>query len=295
MYPEGALPSTPAAAAGLRINPDTFSRSRMSYYLSGRYAAFTDDLSIPLDEGHGQSITGIPDGYWINYVTWSPEGTHIAFTLRSAGGLGDPPAGPLELWVADVKTGAARRLMAQRLNTVFEDYSWIDDDTIVAAVLPEGLAPPPAKPAVPLGPRIEDNSSGRKSQARTYPDLLASDHDEKLFEHYGTSQLVTVKVHQGAPRRAMAASTACIPGGALNSCRMLTGTRLLNPQASSGEVKLIGDSRLYTATSSSPDGRFLLVSWLERPFSYALPCGRFPKRVQLWDRCGGGGRVGAAT
>ena len=204
--------------AGLRINPDTFSRSRMSYYLAGRYVPFTDDVSIPLDEGHGQPITGIPAGYWINYVTWSPEGTHIAFTLRSAGGAGDPPAGPLELWVADVETGAARRLMAQCLNTVFEDYSWIDDDTICAAVLPEGLAPPPAKPAVPLGPRIEDNSSGRKSQARTYPDLLASDHDEQLFEYYGTSQLVTVKVGLPAQRRCVpTASCQQHPaGGALN-------------------------------------------------------------------------------
>lgn len=32
----------------------------------------------------------------------------------------------------------------------------------------------------------------------------------------------------------------------------------------------------------SPDGRYLLVSWLERPWSFNVPCGRFPKRVQLW-------------
>ena len=24
---------------------------------------------------------------------------------------------------------------------------------------------------------------------------------------------------------------------------------------------------------------------LERPYFYTMPCGRFPKRVQLWDRC----------
>ena len=47
----------------------------------------------------------------------------------------------------------------------------------------------------------------------------------------------------------------------------------------------MGEPRLYTAFAPSPDGRFLLVSWLERPFSYTVPCGRFPKRIQLWDRC----------
>lgn len=53
---------------------------------------------------------------------------------------------------------------------------------------------------------------------------------------------------------------------------------------STGEVKQIGPARLYTAVAPSPDGQYLLVAWLERPFSYNIPCGRFPKRIQLWDR-----------
>lgn len=32
---------------------------------------------------------------------------------------------------------------------------------------------------------------------------------------------------------------------------------------------------------------------LERPYSYSLPCGRFPKRVQLWTRWVDVGAVGA--
>ena len=47
----------------------------------------------------------------------------------------------------------------------------------------------------------------------------------------------------------------------------------------------MGAPRLYAAFAPSPDGRFLLAAWLERPFSYTVPCGRFPKRVQVWDRC----------
>ena len=47
----------------------------------------------------------------------------------------------------------------------------------------------------------------------------------------------------------------------------------------------MGPPRLYAAFAPSPDGRFLLVAWLERPFSYTVPCGRFPKRIQVWDRC----------
>jgi len=46
------------------------------------------------------------------------------------------------------------------------------------------------------------------------------------------------------------------------------------------------EPRIYTGISPSPDGKFLLVQWLERPYSYLVPCGRFPKRVELWDVAG---------
>lgn len=235
--------------AGLRVDPDSFSRSRMSYYTGITYGAFTEDLVMPLKADESHSIKGIPEGYWINYVTWSPNSKTIAFTLRSAGGDADPPRQPLELWVADMATGQARRLLEDRLNSTFEDYDWVDEDTIVAAIVPPGLGPAPRRPITPMGPKIEDNSSGRKSQARTYPDLLQGPYDEQLFDYYCQSNLVTVKV-------------------------------------STGEVAPIGPTRMYTASSASPDGRYLLVSWLERPYSYSLPCGRFPKRVQLWTRDG---------
>lgn len=55
-------------------------------------------------------------------------------------------------------------------------------------------------------------------------------------------------------------------------------------QVSTGEVQKLGSTRMYTGLDASPDGRFVIVSWLERPFSYTIPCGRFPKVVQLWDR-----------
>jgi len=60
--------------------------------------------------------------------------------------------------------------------------------------------------------------------------------------------------------------------------------RALSMQVSTGQVTKLGPSRLYTAVAPSPDGEFLLVAWLERPFSYNVPCGRFPKRIQLWDK-----------
>ena len=54
-------------------------------------------------------------------------------------------------------------------------------------------------------------------------------------------------------------------------------------------MKQIGSPRIYIDVNPSPDTKYMLVSWLERPYSYTVPCGRFPQRTQLWDRCAGGG------
>jgi hypothetical protein len=45
----------------------------------------------------------------------------VAFTLRSAGGDADPPRAPLQLWVADIASGQARKLLDQPLNSTFEE------------------------------------------------------------------------------------------------------------------------------------------------------------------------------
>ena len=125
-------------------------------------------------------------------------------------------------------------------------YDWLDADSLVAAVVPSE-APPPEEPAAALGPKIEDNSHGEKRQTRTYPDLLNSRHDEAMFDFMGTSQLVRVSV-------------------------------------ATGHVTPLGEPRHYTSVKGSPDGRFILVSYLLRPYSYSVPCGRFPKRVEVWSR-----------
>lgn len=239
--------------AGLRLDPDQYTRSRMGYYTAAAFTPFTDTLVLPAtDEQTLMKVTGIPPGMWMNYVTWSPDSDKVAFTLRSAGGPGDPPRGPLQLWVADAKTGKAKQLLDRPINGVFEDYDWVDGNTIIASVLPHNLGPPPPQPLAPLGPRIEDNSDGRSSQSRTYPDLLKSPYDEHLFEHYCKSDLVMID----------------IPSGKVSTLAADAGPRL------------------YNAFSPSPDGQYLLMSWFERPFSYAVPCGRFPKKVELWTREG---------
>ena len=73
-------------------------------------------------------------------------------------------------------------------------YEWMDNDTILALTVPQGRGPPPQKPPAPIGPSIQDNTTGESAQSRTYQDLLKTPHDEDLFDYYTTAELVTVKV-----------------------------------------------------------------------------------------------------
>jgi dipeptidyl aminopeptidase/acylaminoacyl peptidase len=236
--------------AGVRIDPSGFCRSKQRHYTGLSLMPMTDDLSLPFkDDSDKKVITGVPEGYGIRDVSWSPGGKHVAFTIRKIGLHVSDHCPPAELWVSDVVSCESKRLV-ENLNSVFVSYSWIDDTTLVAGTVPENLGSSPDEDVKAFGPRIEDNSGGLKSQTRTYQDLLKNAHDEELFSHYCTSSLVKVDI-------------------------------------TSGDVTAFGDAdRVYTAVSCSPSGDYVLISWLQKPWSYAVPCGRFPKVVQVWDKNG---------
>lgn len=61
-------------------------------------------------------------------------------------------------------------------------------------------------------------------------------------------------------------------------------SQLIRVSVSTGEIMPLGKPAHYTSMVGSPDGQFLLVSYLVRPYSYAVPCGRFPKRAEVWTR-----------
>jgi len=234
--------------AGLKIDGAAFSRSRGGYYTD--MALFDIDQVLPVSENGDNRLKGLPENMWINSVSYSRMGSRIAFTVRSPGGPTDPPRSASELWIVDLETRMARPVLKDapcRLNTIFQEYQWLDEDTLVACCLPKNLGTVPTRPVAPSGPVVQDNSDAKEAPTRTFQDLLKDEHDEDLFEYYCTSELIVIDV--------------------------VSGTELhRSPPA------------LYTGFSGSPDSEFLLVSWMERPFSFAVPCGRFPKRIQLWKR-----------
>ena len=217
--------------AGLRINPATNGPSRDTYY--------TGLVVKALAGGAEKRIAGFPAGARITSLAWSRDSRHLAATVTLPQRL--------ELWLVDVAAARARRLTERALNGVVDTPTWVDDTTLVVSLVPAGRGAAPAAPTVPSGPVVQENLSGKRP-ARTYADMLASAHDEALFEHYATAELVLV-------------STA-------------------------GKISPLGLRGLIGNASPSPDGRLLLVTTWSRPYSYLVPVTRFPTKVTVHDRAG---------
>jgi len=157
----------------------------------------------------------------------------------------------IELWVADTATGQSRMVSgSDRLNGAIGDpVDWLKDGiTLLVQLVPSGRGPAPAAPTVPTGPNIQENH-GKAAPAPTVQDLIKTAHDEELFEYYFTSQLATI-------------------------------------DSVTGRKTLIGRPGILENVSASPDGQYILVSRIKRPFSRLVPMGGFPKDVEIWNRRG---------
>lgn len=154
----------------------------------------------------------------------------------------------IELWVCDVESARARRVPGVRLNaTMGTPAQWMPDQKTLLVTLVADL-PRPERPSVPAGP-VTQQTSGGKAPVRTFQDLLQNRHDEALFAYYTTSRLAFV-------------------------------------DAKTGDTSVIGDPRIVAGVSPSPDGRFLLLTEIVRPFSYLVTARSFPRRISVVDRAG---------
>ena len=154
----------------------------------------------------------------------------------------------IELWIIETATAKARKVNGIMINTAYGGFDWQDSATISATLVPSKRGPAPAyQDVTPLEPNIQE-TSGRAGQLSTFQDLLKSPNDERLFEYYATSQLAMIDL--------------------------------------SGRVREIGTPAIFDDSSVSPDGKYLLISKIQRPFSYLVPSFRFPKKYEIWDMNG---------
>jgi dipeptidyl aminopeptidase/acylaminoacyl peptidase len=148
------------------------------------------------------------------------------------------------LWVADMDVGSARRLTPPAINFVAGSCGWVaGNPPAVCLLYPEKRGAPPTAPAAPDGPIVQE-SFGRAAPARTNTYLLKDSYDEALFDYHFTAQLAAV--------------------------------------ALDGRITRLGAPGIYLPPSASPDGKFLLVRQIHRPYSYQVGMDRFPQKTAVW-------------
>lgn len=156
----------------------------------------------------------------------------------------------VEMWVIDVVSASAKKITSATLNAnLGNPYNWMkDSETLLVKMLPKNRpALIDSKKDLPKGPTVSV-SDGSKSQNRTYPDLLKNKTDETNFETLMSSELYKVNL--------------------------------------SGKIDFFKGSDLYAGESFSPDGNYLMVTTIQKPFSYIVPYNRFPLKTVVYDSAG---------
>lgn len=156
----------------------------------------------------------------------------------------------VELWFINVVSAEATKITDANLNAnLGSPYNWmIDNETLLVKVLPKNRpALIDVKKDLPKGPTVMIGD-GSKSQNRTYPDLLKNKVDEDNFDALVTSELYKVSL--------------------------------------SGTKELFKSQAIYTGESYSPDGKYLLLTTIKKPYSYIVPLSRFPQTTTVYDNSG---------
>jgi dipeptidyl aminopeptidase/acylaminoacyl peptidase len=215
-----------------------------------RTRRFTGLSVLSITDGALRDLNLPPDAQ-VSLPVFAPDGKRFAFMVDQPDGIG--------VWIADTRTDdGPAQVPGLRVADVLGGEPPLPGTTIGwsrdgASLLVLGAAGgrPAAVSATPNGhvePRV-DEAVGKKSQMATFQDLLTTAADEDEFESLATT----------IPLR-------------------------VNPVT--GESVELGPPGLYLYVDDSPNGEYLLVYRLQRPFSFRVPYGFFARRIEVWTAAG---------
>jgi len=154
----------------------------------------------------------------------------------------------VELWLLDINSKTAKKITKANLNAnTGRPFSWFKDNKslLIKTLSQNKKVLIDTKTSVPTGPTISVSEAGKKAQNRTYQDLLKNKTDEHNFEQLALSELHKVDIN--------------------------------------GKSKLWMKSDMYRGISFSPDGNYIMITTIEKPFSYLVPYYRFPSKTNIYN------------
>ncbi|GHC63372.1 alpha/beta hydrolase family protein [Ulvibacter litoralis] len=159
-------------------------------------------------------------------------------------------ASGVEVWVLDIEKASAKKLTPAQVNANMRNaITWFEDSkNLLVKMLPKNRKELiNTSEAVPEGPTVSV-SEGEKAQNRTYQDLLKNPNDEQNFEQLAYSEIKKVSID--------------------------------------GTITDFLPRNMYNDISFSPNGKFVMISHIKRPFSYLVPYYRFPFESNIYDTSG---------
>jgi dipeptidyl aminopeptidase/acylaminoacyl peptidase len=225
---------------------------RLDRAIGGRQRTrrFTGLSVLRISDGT-EHMLALPGDAQVSVPVWAPDGRRFAFTVDEPDGIG--------VWTCEVGADPVR-VPGLRVRDVLGGeppglagtVRWSRDGQSLL-VLGE---PPGGRDALaglaespePAEPQITE-VAGKRSQMATFQDLLTGAADEDRFETLATTVPLRVDLATGAAIR-------------------------------------LGPPGLYRYVGESPDGEYLLVHRLQRPFSFRVPYGYFARRAEIWTAAG---------
>ncbi len=155
------------------------------------------------------------------------------------------------IWMTNVAAGQPQKVTTTPLLATFATTFEMSADgkQIAAVIIPDGRSPRPVDTAaVPTGPEVKI-SEGKKASLRTFPSLMTTPHQWDLLEWHARGQVAIIDVATKA-------------------------------------IKKVGEPRMVRSIDLSPNGQYLRVTTLEKPFSYIVPVASFGSKEEVWDATG---------
>lgn len=152
----------------------------------------------------------------------------------------------VQAWLIDAIQKTAKAIGTNNINgNISQAFVWLKTGEILFSTIPStGVNYQLNKDIIPNGPITADNE-GQSIESRTFQDLLKDEIDVHNFENAVTSEIW--KFNQN------------------------------------GDKNLWKNAAMHDGIALSPDGTLVMISEIEKPFSYFVPFDRFPYTTTIYD------------
>jgi dipeptidyl aminopeptidase/acylaminoacyl peptidase len=152
----------------------------------------------------------------------------------------------IELWMGDIN-GNVEKVPNIILNPLLDQaVEWFPDQEklLVRRINDRGTAP--QNPSMPNGPKVKEDAGAKARSTYESRNLLETEYDVELFSYYSQCELVIYD----------------------------TKTKI---------IQVVGPAATYKKADISPDGNYLLIERLKKPWSLEVAWWRFAHDIEVWN------------